>query len=305
MIYIVTPVHNRRELTRRCLECLSVQTYPNYKIIVVDDGSTDGTGEMIAEQFPQVTVLRGDGNLWWTEATNVGIRLAQQLATERSAERLGTSAEERHFVLTLNDDTEVQPDYLETLLATEEHYRPCVVGSPSVDVDNPEHLEFAGTRMNLVLAGGHHMADDFGRSYSTLRKHGDAVETDSLPGRGTLIPMEVFEKTGLFDAKRFAHYMADVEFSVRAHKAGYRLVVSTKSVVSEHVKATGIFLRQRPGWRDFVQSFTSIKSPTNLTVRYHFAMMHTRTKLLYFAFDVARICAGFLRRKFQHTISAA
>lgn len=301
MIYIVTPVHNRRELTRRCLECLSVQTYPHYKIIVVDDGSTDGTGEMIAAQFPHVTVLRGDGNLWWTEATNVGIRHARQLAAENS----GTLPGERHFVLTLNDDTEVQPDYLDTLLATEQQYRPCVVGSPSVDVDNPGHLEFAGTRMNLVLAGGHHMADDFGRSYSALLQHGDALDTDSLPGRGTLIPMEVFDKIGLFDAKRFAHYMADVEFSVRAHKAGYRLVVSTKSVVSEYVRATGIFLRQRPGWRDFWQSFTSIKSPTNLTVRYHFAMMHTRTKLLYFVFDVARICAGFLRRKFQNTPSAA
>ena len=43
MIYIVTPVHNRRELTRRCLECLSMQTYPHYKIIVVDDGSTNLT----------------------------------------------------------------------------------------------------------------------------------------------------------------------------------------------------------------------------------------------------------------------
>lgn len=303
MIYIVTPVHNRRELTRRCLECLSAQTYPHYKIIVVDDGSTDGTGEMIAAQFPDVTVLRGDGNLWWTEATNVGIRLAQKLA----AEKVGTfsEADGRNFVLTLNDDTEVRPDYLETLLATEQQYRPCVVGSPSVDIADPEHLEFAGTRMNLVLAGGHHMADDFGRRYATLLQHGNAVETDSLPGRGTLIPMEVFAKIGLFDAKRFAHYMADVEFSVRAHKAGYRLMVSTKSVVSEHVRATGIFLRQRPGWRDFWQSFTSIKSPTNLTVRYHFAMMHTRTKLLYFAFDVARICAGFLRRKFQNTPSAA
>ncbi len=287
MIYIVIPVHNRRELTRRCLACLAAQTYPHHQEIVVDDGSTDGTGEMIRQEFPDAIVVRGDGNLWWTEATNVGIRKAQEMAGAND------------FLLTLNDDTEVKPDYLQTMLDTESKHHPCIVGSPSVDIEQPDHLEFAGTRMNLVLAGGHHIADEYGRSYAALSRHTDAVHTDSLPGRGTLIPMEVFEKVGLYDSARFAHYMADIEFSVRAKKAGYPLMVSTKSVVGEHVKATGIFLQQRPGWADFVRSFTSIKSPTNLTVRYHFAMVHSKTKLLYFFFDVARICGGFLRRKFQ------
>ncbi|MBO0949723.1 glycosyltransferase family 2 protein [Fibrella forsythiae] len=291
MIYVVIPVHNRRELTRRCLECLAAQTYPHHQEIVVDDGSTDGTSEMIRQEFPNAIVLRGDGNLWWTEATNVGIRKAQEL--------VGATIGKDDFLLTLNDDTEVKPDYLQTLLDTEWAHYPCVVGSPSVDIDEPEKLEFAGTKMNLVLAGGHHIADDYGRSYSKLVNHAAAIETDSLPGRGTLIPMEVFQKVGLYDSVRFAHYMADVEFSVRAQKAGYPLWVSTKSVVGEHVKATGIFLQQRPGWADFVKSFTSIRSPTNLTVRYHFAMVHSKTKLLYFVLDVARICGGFLRRKFQ------
>ncbi|NID10512.1 glycosyltransferase family 2 protein [Fibrivirga algicola] len=291
MIYIVIPVHNRRELTRRCLACLAVQTYPHHQEVVVDDGSTDGTSEMIRQEFPNAIVLQGDGNLWWTEATNVGIRKVQEM--------LGTTVSSDDFLLTLNDDTEVQPNYLQTLLDTERKYHPCIVGSPSVDIAQPDKLEFAGTRMNLVLAGGHHIADEYGRSYATLASKTDEVKTDSLPGRGTLIPMEVFRKVGLYDSVRFAHYMADVEFSVRASKAGYPLYVSTKSVVGEHVTATGIFLQQRPGWSDFVKSFTSIRSPTNLTVRYHFAMVHSKTKLLYFLLDVARICGGFLRRKMQ------
>ncbi|WP_375447772.1 glycosyltransferase family 2 protein [uncultured Fibrella sp.] len=291
MIYIVIPVHNRRELTRRCLACLAAQTYPDHQEIVVDDGSTDGTSEMIQQQFPEAIVLKGDGNLWWTEATNVGLRKAQEL--------VGATPGTDDFLLTLNDDTEVQPNYLQTLLDTERQHYPCVVGSPSVDIDRPDQLEYAGTKMNLVLAGGHQIADDYGRSYSKLVSQADFIETDSLPGRGTLIPMEVFQKVGLYNTAHFAHYMADVDFSVRAQKAGYPLLISTKSVVGEHVSATGIFLKQRPGWSDFIQSFTSIRSPTNLTVRYHFAMAHSKTKLLYFFFDVARICGGFLRRKLQ------
>ena len=291
MIYIVIPVHNRRDLTRRCLTCLAVQTYPHHQEVVIDDGSTDGTSEMIRQEFPNVHLLQGDGNLWWTEATNVGIRKVQQW--------LGTTGTANDFLLTLNDDTEVKPDYLQTLLDTELAHFPCIVGSPSVDIAQPDKLEFAGTRMNLVLAGGHQLAADYGYSYATLAGKTTEVKTDSLPGRGTLIPMEVFQKVGLYDSVRFAHYMADVEFSVLASKAGYPLFISTKSVVGEHVTATGLFLQQRPGWADFIRSFTSIRSPTNLTVRYHFAMVHSKTKLLYFVLDVARICGGFLRRKLQ------
>lgn len=288
MINIVIPVHNRRKLTRQCLMDLSAQTYRQFRTIVVDDGSTDGTDEMIRQEFPDVIVIRGDGNLWWTEATNWGVRYAQEHPTA------GT---EEDFVLTLNDDTEVKPDYLQTLLDAYERHKPCLVGSPSVDSDNPNKLEFAGSRSELYFAGGRGLAKDYNHDYQELQRRADHVESDSLPGRGTLIPMRVFDEVGLFDSKRFAHYMADIEFSVRAKKAGYRLIVNTKSVVYEYKKETGLFISQQPTWTDFVKSFTSIRSPTNLTVRYNFAIAHSKTKLLYFLFDVSRICVGFLRRK--------
>lgn len=288
MINIVTPVHNRRELTRQCLTDLSKQTYRQFRTIVVDDGSTDGTDEMIRQEFPDVIVIRGDGNLWWTEATNWGVRYAQENPT---------TGNEENFVLTLNDDTEVQPDYLQTLLDAYERHKPCLVGSPSVDSEHPNKLEFAGTHSELYFAGGRGLAEDYNYDYRELQRRTDHVESDSLPGRGTLIPMRVFDEVGLFDSKNFAHYMADIEFSVRAKKAGYRLIVNTKSVVYEYKKETGLFINQQPSWTDFIKSFTSIRSPTNLTVRYNFAIAHSKTKLLYFIFDVSRICMGFLLRK--------
>ncbi len=291
MINIVTPVHNRRELTRQCLTDLSRQTYHQFRTIVVDDGSTDGTEEMIRAEFPDVVVLKGDGNLWWTEATNWGVRYAQEHPTATDP------AGREDFVLTLNDDTEVQPNYLQTLLDAYERHKPCLVGSPSVDSDNPDKLEFAGSRSELYFAGGRGLAQDYKYDYQELKRRADYVESDSLPGRGTLIPMRVFDEIGLFDSKNFAHYMADIEFSVRAKKAGYRLIVNTDSVVYEYKKETGLFINQQPTWNDFVKSFTSIRSPTHLTVRYTIAIAHSKTKLLYFLFDVSRICVGFLRRK--------
>lgn len=287
MISIVIPVHNRRAFTRQCLACLAEQTYRNFQIIVVDDGSTDGTDAMIREEFPEVVVLTGDGNLWWTEATNWGIRYAQKHQDRR----------QESFVLTLNDDTLVGPDYLQTMLDAYRKHKPCLIGSVSVDSNNPEKLEYAGTSFELYTAGGRHLAEDYNGSYQNLVSRKTYIESQSLPGRGTLIPMEVFEAIGLFDAKNYIHYMSDIEFSVRAHKAGYRLIVNVPSVVQEYVEATGIQVERNISLKQFIAGFTSVKSPTNLKARYAFAITHSKTKVLYFCFDVARICTGFLLRK--------
>lgn len=289
MINIVIPVHNRREFTRQCLACLSVQTYRDFRIIVVDDGSTDGTDLMIEAEFPEVVVLKGDGNLWWTEATNWGVRYAQQHRDSRQPS----------FVLTLNDDTRVEPDYLQAMLQAYQTHQPCLVGSVSVDSDNPNKLEYAGTAFELYTASGKNLASSYHFDYRELRKHRNFLESDSLPGRGTLIPMRVFDEVGLFDSKNYIHYMADIEFSVRARKAGYRLIVNVPSPVYEYVNSTSSLITRQAGWKEFWNGFTSFKSPTNLKIRYQFAITHSKTKIVYFLFDVSRICAGFLLRKMR------
>ena len=77
-IYIIIPVHNRKALTLVCLENLKTNVdLQKYQVIVVVDGSSDRTAEEVAENYPEVTILEGDGNLWWTGAIfhSVQIRL--------------------------------------------------------------------------------------------------------------------------------------------------------------------------------------------------------------------------------------
>ena len=62
--------HNRCEKTKRCLSSL-LTVMPELKVYVVDDGSTDGTSEMVNTLFPGVTVLKGDGNLFWSRGMYV------------------------------------------------------------------------------------------------------------------------------------------------------------------------------------------------------------------------------------------
>ncbi|MDQ7028787.1 MAG: glycosyltransferase family 2 protein [Ardenticatenia bacterium] len=76
-ISVVVPTHNRKDLLRRCLEAVVSQDYPNYDVIVVDDGSTDGTGEMVQREFPQVRYIRQEPNRGPAAARNRGIEVAR------------------------------------------------------------------------------------------------------------------------------------------------------------------------------------------------------------------------------------
>ena len=128
MIYIIIPVFNRWHFTELCLLSLLKQNFHKYKIVVVDHGSTDGTSEKIATQFPLVIVITGDESMWWAAATNLGV----QYAISNNAD----------FVLTLNNDLEVNSDYLNSLLKIYYENKPCLVGSLTVDIKNQDKILF-------------------------------------------------------------------------------------------------------------------------------------------------------------------
>ncbi|MEP6750123.1 MAG: glycosyltransferase, partial [Bacteroidota bacterium] len=104
MVFIVVPVFNRVALTLKCLQSVANQTYKDYKVIVIDDGSTDGTAEMVQASFPASIIIKGDGNYYWTKCVNTGILSIQNQMTEKD------------FVLHVNNDTEFDPRYIENLL---------------------------------------------------------------------------------------------------------------------------------------------------------------------------------------------
>ena|SRR5438105_5524438 len=97
MIYAIIPVHNRIKFTINCLTRLREQTVRSFKIIVIDDGSKDNTTHYLQENFPEVILLKGDGNLWWTGAINLGVEVAL--------------SEGADYILTLNNDTLPAFDY--------------------------------------------------------------------------------------------------------------------------------------------------------------------------------------------------
>jgi len=290
-VFIIIPVHNRKDFTRNCLLSLRKQTFQNFSTVVIDDGSSDGTSEMIKKEFPEVVLLHGDGNLWWTGATNLGVKHVLKNATLRD------------YVLTMNDDVIVRPNYLEILLECASKHTRSLIGSIALKSDNEAIIEDGGVKINWYTAKFNWLAR--GREYKTVMDEEPSVmPVDVLSGRGTFIPVEAFQKVGLYDFVRLPHYGADYEFSHRAKKKGYNLIIDYKSVVVNKVGFTGIDNERHSfKWNGFLKNLFEKGSPFCIRYRWNFARL-TCPKLLlpsFFIFDNGRHLLGTLRNQLIST----
>jgi len=283
MIYIVIPVFNRLNYTVACIESLLLQSSRDFKIIIVDDGSTDGTINVVQKNFPEIIVLSTTGNQWWSATMNVGIRYA--LENEITPD---------DFVLSLNNDLVVEPDYLEELTNIAGLYPRSIVGSISVDIST-RSVEYVGYHWNAYIASRRTLLQK-GLSLEAIQQSHDFLTTSLLPGRGILIPFSCFKAIGLFDEVLFPHYAGDHDFTLRAKHAGYELIISTRAVVLSYVKDTALAaMGKLPVSKYLKQSFTSIKSPLNIMTRYRWAKRHAASPhLVYFTIDMLRISKSLI-----------
>ena len=84
MIYIVIPTFNEKEFVKDLIERFSNQTISSFKIIVSDNGSSDGTDKMIINNYPNVKLISNDESYWWTKSTNAGIKYALKHHTHKA-----------------------------------------------------------------------------------------------------------------------------------------------------------------------------------------------------------------------------
>jgi len=283
-IYIVVPVFNRISYTERFLYCIRKQTFNNFEIIVIDDNSTDGTSELIKEQFKEVTLLHGDGNLWWTGAINMGIQYALRHASQYD------------LILVINDDLEINPDYLETLHSLHKSMPQTLIGSVVVDIENPDLIDDGGVTVNWLTAKYRML--NYKKNLSDFKKN-HFVDVSLLTGRGTLIPSRTFREIGLFREDHFQQ-CGDTEFPVRAKNSGYRLIVSYAAIVKSHIESSYNMNVSKYYWlKDAKNYFFDIKSNFRLKYRFFFSLDTARNPVFFvsfFLFDLLRITYHFLLR---------
>jgi len=205
---IVAPVHNRKEITLQCLRSLSriEREGIDVHIVIVDDGSTDGTSETIREEFPSVELIQADGSLWFTEGTNVGIR--------------GALKHDPKYVLLINDDSLFDPHFLTSLVETAETNPRSVVGPLLLLWDEPHKVFQTSPVWNTWRGGWRHW---YQQTVWTVPKK--PWNVDIIVGNCVLVPAEAMRELGLMNSQRYPNF-GDAEFTPRLKRGGWQLVIN-------------------------------------------------------------------------------
>lgn len=208
MIHIIIPVHNRIESTIKCLYSVYDQDCIDLiQITIVNDGSTDNTENILIEKFPDVKILKGDGNLFWGGSVSYAI------------ENILKIAEKNDWILLMNNDVYLKSNSISSLLSIARIYnRKAILGGISVDSTDKKTIIKSGTIVkNWFLNLTEHVYE--GLNYEHI-KH-EPINVDFLTARCLLHPIEIFKKVGNYDSKNFIHYAGDDEFTFRVKKFGY------------------------------------------------------------------------------------
>lgn len=194
---------NGKDDTLECLESVYKIDYPRFEVIVVDNGSTDGSVEAIKSKFPQSKVIVNVENKGFCGGNNIGIKQA-----------IADSAE---YVFALNNDTVVKPLVIRELKKALESDQTIGAVNPFIAFyQKPERIQFDG--VSIDWGNG----DIFGKYRGKPMPHNELLDTDFVTWCAVFFHKRIIERVGYLDERFFAYY-EDTDWSVRLKKAGFTL----------------------------------------------------------------------------------
>jgi GT2 family glycosyltransferase len=213
MISIVIPNLNGKEHLKSCLPSIAVQKADNFKVIVVDNGSTDGSAKFVKDSYPEAEIIRFESNTGFAAAVNAGIVKA-------------TEQFDPDYILLLNNDIELEQDFLSIAINTFEEV-------PECDIIAVKMMNFY--KRNIIDDTGNFITKKGGTSYPRGNGQEDTGQFDKPEfifgacAGAAFYRKEVFEKIGLFDESFFA-YLEDIDLAFRAQLAGLKCYYQPKAV---------------------------------------------------------------------------
>lgn len=218
LVSILVLNYNGKEYLSECLQSLFQITYPSYEVIVIDNGSSDGSVEYVKENFPKANTLALDKNYGFSEANNRGAAIA-----------------EGDLLVFLNNDTAVEKEWL-TELVKGLQFDPkiAICGSKVVFYSDPRIIDFAGGLMSPIGAGINvGFSDSDGPAYNSFKY------TSHAYGASMLMRKDVFQQLGGFDSDYFA-YHEELDLCWRCWLQGYKVYYIPSSVVRHKRSVTSL-----------------------------------------------------------------
>jgi GT2 family glycosyltransferase len=204
-VSVIVLTWNQRDITLECLESLYGQNYPYIHVILVDNGSEDGTAAAVRTHFPDVRIIENGANLGFAEGNNAGLRHALSGDDE--------------FVMLLNNDTIVDPHIIERLLAP-------MHADPTVGITGPKMLYF--DQPEVIWCAGNRIDWRTGESVRLQADEPDNGEDDTprdvdfITACGICLRRAVLDQIGLLDSRFFIYY-EETDWCTRARHAGWRI----------------------------------------------------------------------------------
>lgn len=214
-VYVVILNYNGGELLRNCLASLQKVVYPNFSVIVSDNDSKDDSLKMVRENFPESIILENKKNLGFAAGNNVGIRHALENGAD--------------YVLLLNQDTEVEPDFLEKIIDAGEENPKIGILSPLIFWKRDSGIWYSGGRINWLTMKSTH---------ENRMVSGTPFSTGFITGCSMLIKKEVLEKVGML-SENFFLYWEDADYSYQVKMAGFSNLVVPESRIY-HFEISGL-----------------------------------------------------------------
>ncbi len=189
-----------------CLLSLFKITYKNTEVVVVDQGSTDGSREFISKKYPNVKLVELDENFGFARGNNIGLEYVKG-----------------ELVLLLNNDTLVEPGFLEPLVSRSQNKKVAII-QPKICFWNKRQIQSTGSFMTTT-------GFLFHRGYGAdIKKYNDQDEIFSANGACMLVKTNIARKLGLFDNDYFA-YFEETDFCWRVWLSGYLVSYEPSSLV--------------------------------------------------------------------------
>jgi GT2 family glycosyltransferase len=215
-VYIFLPVHNRKDVTISFIKCLQSQKYTNYKLILIDDGSTDETSKFVSQLLDKnkIIIIRGVGNWWWAGSLHQGY-----LYLLNNCHPLPDD-----IILTINDDTILTPEYLELAVSIMNGLQNTFLGSLAVDIHT-----------------GHIIRPDVFADWRRFKFDPPLPHqpVNCMSTNGLFMHWQDLNKLRGFRPNLLPHYTSDYEFTIRAYRSGVKLITHPSLKLTWNTKTTG------------------------------------------------------------------